>query len=180
MRYKPQYALGAIWRPLGTVVDTFHRLVYASLPQHIQCVFCVFFPSILDIKFVGRTSRGHTGGSHTGFIIHLLSAVRALIFLAKRIQPFLSLVDREVEQCLCVCVFFPFILDIKFVGRTSRGHTGGSSHSISHPPSFCGACLHLRQLNITRYITINITITNNRSIFITVQYLISVRHGQDR
>ena len=33
---------------------------------------------------------------HTGFLIHL-SAVRALIFLAKRIQPFLSLVDREVE-----------------------------------------------------------------------------------
>ena len=25
------------------------------------CV-CVFFPFILDIKFVGRTSRGHTGG----------------------------------------------------------------------------------------------------------------------
>ena len=42
----------------------------------------------------------------------------------------------------CVCVFFPFILDIKFVGRTSRGHTGGRSHRISHPPSFCGACLH--------------------------------------
>ena len=34
---------------------------------------------------------------HAGFLIHLLSAVRALIFLAKRIQPFLSLVDREVE-----------------------------------------------------------------------------------
>ena len=34
---------------------------------------------------------------HTGFFIHLLSAVRALIFLARRIQPFLSLVDREVE-----------------------------------------------------------------------------------
>ena len=79
VRYKPQYALGAIWRPLGTVVDTFHRLVYASLPQHIQCVFCVFFPSILDIKFVGRTS---------------------------------------------------------------RGHTGGRSHRIYHPPSFCGACLN--------------------------------------
>ena len=42
----------------------------------------------------------------------------------------------------CACVFFPFILlDIKFVGRTSRGHTGGRSHGISHPPSFCGACL---------------------------------------
>ena len=34
---------------------------------------------------------------HTGFLIHLLSAVRALIFFARRIQPFLSLVDREVE-----------------------------------------------------------------------------------
>ena len=34
---------------------------------------------------------------HTGFLIHLLSAVRALIFLSRRIQPFLSLVDREVE-----------------------------------------------------------------------------------
>ena len=39
------------------------------------------------------------------------------------------------------CVFFPSILDIKFVGRTSRGHTGGRSHRIFNPPSFCGACL---------------------------------------
>ena len=36
----------------------------------------------------------------TGFLIHLLSAVRALSFLARRIQPFLSLVDREVEFCV--------------------------------------------------------------------------------
>ena len=42
-----------------------------------------------------------------------------------------------VILCVCVCVFCPFILDIEFVGRTSRG-----SHRISHPPSFCGACLH--------------------------------------
>ena len=34
---------------------------------------------------------------HTGFLIHLPSAVRALIFLARRIPPFLSLVDREIE-----------------------------------------------------------------------------------
>ena len=63
-------------------------------------VQCVFFPFILDIN--GRTSRGHTGGrqGHTGFLIHLLSAVRALIFLVRRIQPFLSLVDREVESCV--------------------------------------------------------------------------------
>ena len=37
---------------------------------------------------------------HTGFLIHLLYAVRALVFLARRIQPFLSLVDREVEFCV--------------------------------------------------------------------------------
>ena len=42
---------------------------------------------------------------------------------------------------VCVHFFFPFILDIKFVGRTSWAHTGGRSHRISHPPSFCGACL---------------------------------------
>ena len=46
------------------------------------------------------------------------------------------------EWLICVfCVFFPSILDIKFVGRTSRGHTGGRSHRIFNPPSFCGACL---------------------------------------
>ena len=36
----------------------------------------------------------------TGFSIHLLSVVLALIFLARRIQPFLSLVDRNVEFCV--------------------------------------------------------------------------------
>ena len=42
--------------------------------------------------------------AHTGFLIHLLSAVRALFFLARRIQAsFLSLVDREVEF-LCALV----------------------------------------------------------------------------
>ena len=43
---------------------------------------------------------GVTQEGHTGFLIHLLSAVHALIFLARRIQPFLSLVDREVEFCV--------------------------------------------------------------------------------
>ena len=63
-------------------------------------LLCFFFPSILDIKFVGRTSRGLQEEGHTGFLIHLPSAVRALIFVARRIQPFLSLVDREVEFCV--------------------------------------------------------------------------------
>ena len=41
---------------------------------------------------------------HTGFLIHLLSAVRALIFLARMIQTFLSLVDREVEFCVIIII----------------------------------------------------------------------------
>ena len=51
-------------------------------------------------------------------------------------------IDQSISTSKCVCVFFfPSILDIKFVGRTSRGHTGGRSHRIFNPPSFCGACL---------------------------------------
>ena len=58
--------------------------------------------------------------AHIGFLIHVLSAVRALIFLARRIQPFLSLVDREVEF-LCTNDFLSFstrwaflVLDFSF------------------------------------------------------------------
>ena len=49
--------------------------------------------SSLDVPAGVTQEEGHTGF----LLIHLLSAVRALIFLARRIQPFLSLVDREVE-----------------------------------------------------------------------------------
>ena len=49
--------------------------------------------------------------------------------------------DAILDYVCVFCVFFPSILDIKFVGRTSRGHTGGRSHRIFNPPSFCGACL---------------------------------------
>ena len=52
-----------------------------------------------------------------------------------------GLTGQPMGPQVCVCVFFPSILDIKFVGRTSRGHTGGRSHRIFNPPSFCGACL---------------------------------------
>ena len=64
-----------------------HRICFIRM--FFVCV-CVFFPFILDIKEEG----------HTRFFIHLPSAVRALIFLARRIQPFLSLVDREVQFCV--------------------------------------------------------------------------------
>ena len=80
-----------------------------------MCV-CVFSShsfwtsSSLDVP-VGVTQEE----GHTGFIIHLLSAVRALISLARRIQPFLSLVHREVEFCVLtiyLIVLHPFCIFI--------------------------------------------------------------------
>ena len=69
------------------------------------CVCCVFSShsfwtsSSLDVPAGVTQEEGHTG-----FVIHLLSAVHALIFLARRIQPFLSLVDREVECCIIIII----------------------------------------------------------------------------
>ena len=64
----------------------------------VQCV-CVFsshpFWTSMDVPAGVTQEEGHTG-----FLIHLPSAVRALIFVARRIQPSLSLVDREVEFCV--------------------------------------------------------------------------------
>ena len=64
------------------------------------------------------------------------------VFIKLPCHPSHSSHSMPLALILCVCVFFPFILDIKFVGRISRGHTGGRSHRISHPPSFYGACLN--------------------------------------
>ena len=50
---------------------------------------------LLDVPAGATQEEGHTG-----FLIHLPSAVLALIFLARRIQPFFSLVDRENEFCV--------------------------------------------------------------------------------
>ena len=66
----------------------------------VVCVFCVVFSShsfwtSMDVPAGVTQEEGNTG-----FSIHLLSAVLALFFLARRIQPFLSLVDREVEFCV--------------------------------------------------------------------------------
>ena len=72
----------------------------------LQCV-CVFSShsfwtsSSLDVPAGATQEEGHPG-----FLIHLLSAVRALIFLARRIQPFLSLVDCEVEFCVLTIYSF--------------------------------------------------------------------------
>ena len=63
-----------------------------------MCVIhCAIIPFILDVRLVDVPAEVTQEESHPGFLTHLPSAVLPLIFFAKRIQPFLSLVDREVE-----------------------------------------------------------------------------------
>ena len=89
---------------------------------------------------------GRTRGVRVGAGLVTTSSAEGIFFAAflHTIQYHFPTILEPIEQpsavCARVCVFFPFILDIKFVGRTSRGHTGGRSHRISHPPAFCGAC----------------------------------------
>ena len=77
----------------------FFYVVYVLVSSVCVCVvfssYSFWTSSSLDVPAGVTQEEGHTG-----FLIHLLSAVRALMFLARRIQPFLSLVDREVEFCV--------------------------------------------------------------------------------
>ena len=90
----------------------------------IFCFVCLFSSHIFWTSSSLAVPAGVTQEEgHTGFLIHLPSAVRAFIFVARRIQPFLSLVDREVEFCVLtilivlhlsgIFILFYFILERK-------------------------------------------------------------------
>ena len=64
---------------------------------------------------------------HTGFIIHLPSAVRGLIFLARRIRPFFSFVDRGVDFCVLTISSFSSHLVPSPSGTWFRGMSVGGS-----------------------------------------------------
>ena len=71
---------------------------YYLLKLLTVCVIhCAVIPFILDVRLVDAPAGVPQEEGHTGFLIHLPPAVLAFIFLARRIQPSLSLVDREVE-----------------------------------------------------------------------------------
>ena len=61
----------------------------------VVCV-CVIIPFILDVRLVDVPAGVIQEEGHTGFL-HLPSAVLAYIFIARRIQPSLFRVGREVE-----------------------------------------------------------------------------------
>ena len=57
-------------------------------------MLCIFIPFILDVRLVDVPA------GVAQYFSTFPSAVVALIFIARRIQPSLSLVDREVEFCI--------------------------------------------------------------------------------
>ena len=59
----------------------------------------VAIPCTPHVRFVNVPAEVTHEEYHAGFL-HFHSAMPALIFLARRIQPFLSLVDGEVEFCV--------------------------------------------------------------------------------
>ena len=64
----------------------------------VLCV-CVVITFILDVRLVDVPAWVTKEEGHTGFF-YLPPAALALIFLARKIQSFLSLVDRVVEFCV--------------------------------------------------------------------------------
>ena len=102
------------------------------------CCVCVFLPIYSGRQACGRIPAGVTQEEgHTGFLIHLPSAVLALILLARRIQPFLSFVDREVEFCVltlfksfspCWPFYFTFYSYFLFILRGKTPVTGIRTH----------------------------------------------------
>ena len=62
-------------------------------------VLCVIISFIPDVRLVDAPDGGAQEKAHTDSF-YLPSAGLALVFLARRIQPSRSLVDREVEFCI--------------------------------------------------------------------------------
>ena len=79
--------------------------------NRLLIVLCVVNPFILDVRLVDVPAGVTHEEGHTGFLIHLPSAVLALIFFARRIQPlFFSLVESIVLHLLGIFyIFYIFV-----------------------------------------------------------------------
>ena len=102
-----------------------HLSSTVELVQYYSCVciHCVVIPFMLDVRLVDAPAGVAQEEGHTGYL-HLPSAVLALTFIAGRIQPSLSLVEREVEFCVSTnqsfstcCAWYIFFIFI--FGRKS-------------------------------------------------------------
>ena len=96
---------------------------------------CVAIPFILDVRLwtyqPGSHRRKVTQGFHD-----LLSAVIALIFLARKIQPFLSLVEREVGFCvLTIYIIVLHVLSIFFFFVRKKNSSCDDTKIRTHVPT---------------------------------------------
>ena len=105
-------------------------------------------PSLVVLNFEIRcpvpvnTSTYYAGNNYAQYSSDFWREVRNSYSIRIVISPVSGKKKEEIpcfaqkKYCVCVCVFFLSILDIKFVRRTSRGHTGGRSHRIFNPYKF--------------------------------------------
>ena len=98
------------------------------------CLLCVFFSLVLDVRLVDVPAGVTQEEGRKGFLIHLPFAVLAIIFLARRIQLLISLVDREVEfivlnlDFLGVFLFWFFLRGkIPVIGPRTEPTTGATA-----------------------------------------------------
>ena len=107
-----------------------------------MCV-CVVIPFILDVRFVDVPAGVVQEEGYTGFL-HLPSAVLPLVFLARRIQPFLSHVGCEWEFCVLTiqsfspCWVFIIIIIIFFFFFARKNENPSSCDDIeirTHVPT---------------------------------------------
>ena len=77
---------------LAPAVLTDRFVILFILCVCVCVIHCVVIPFILDIRLVDAPAGVTQEEGHTGFL-HLPSAVLALIFIARRVQPPLSIVD---------------------------------------------------------------------------------------
>ena len=80
---------------------------------------CAVVPLIVDVRLVDAPAGATREEGHTGFL-YFPSAVLALIFIARRVQPFLSLVG-GASRVLCTHVsILPHLLGILFCEENSQ------------------------------------------------------------
>ena len=129
--------------PVKPVKERSARKVrFRAIRQENNSVYseCIVILSILDARLLDVSAGVTQEECHTGFLILLPSAELALIFLARRIQSSLSLVDRDVEFCVLTnesfstCwAFISIFISHVFVRKNLRVEISMSLQRDSHP-----------------------------------------------
>ena len=79
--------------------DHIHTYIHTRPESVLYMCVCLVIPFIPDVRLVDVPA-GVTQEQGRGGFLHLPSAVLPLMFITRRIQSFLFLVDREVELCV--------------------------------------------------------------------------------